>query len=416
MTLIRTGFLNGIAVSIKIATLLCLNKVLAIYVGPAGYAAIGQFQNAIQMINVLASGAVNTGITKYTAEYSDDARRLNLIWKTAGTLALVGSAFFSVLVIFFNRKLSYFFLDSYDYGSIFIWFAAFLVFFIFNNFLLAILNGKKDVRRYVLSSIVGSILSLIVTSVMAFWGGLYGALLALAIYQSLAFGATLFFVYKAEWFKVENFFGAIDRESLKNLSKYALMAITSAVCVPISHILIRNYLGKHLGWDAAGNWEAMWRLSAAYLMLITTTLSVYYLPRISEIKKSPELKREIAQGYKIVFPLTCVIGFLMYLLRDFIINTLFTSEFHGMKIIFGWQIFGDILKIGSWLIAYVIVGKAMTKVFLFSEIFFSFLFYFLVIVLIDLNGLVGVAQAYSLNILFYWAYVAWFVRNYLNEK
>lgn len=62
------------------------------------------------------------------------------------------------------------------------------------------------------------------------------------------------------------------------------MAVTSAVCVPVSHILVRNHLGETFGQEYAGYWEAMWRLSAAYLMLVTTTLSVYYLPMLSELK------------------------------------------------------------------------------------------------------------------------------------
>ena len=59
MTLVRTSLLNAIAVAIKMLTLLGINKILAVYVGPAGYAALGQFQNAVQMISTFASGAIN---------------------------------------------------------------------------------------------------------------------------------------------------------------------------------------------------------------------------------------------------------------------------------------------------------------------------------------------------------------------
>ena len=69
MNLIRTSLLNGVAVLIKMIALLGINKVLAVYVGPAGYAAVGQFQNAVQMITTCASGAINTGVPNYTAEY-----------------------------------------------------------------------------------------------------------------------------------------------------------------------------------------------------------------------------------------------------------------------------------------------------------------------------------------------------------
>ncbi|WPN48573.1 hypothetical protein [Pseudomonas sp. P8_241] len=91
MTLIKTSLLNGIAVVVKMLTLLGINKILAIYVGPTGYAAIGQFQNAVQMITTFASGAVNTGVVKYTAEYADDESAQHKVWQTAGAIALAGT-------------------------------------------------------------------------------------------------------------------------------------------------------------------------------------------------------------------------------------------------------------------------------------------------------------------------------------
>lgn len=145
MTLIKTSLLNGIAVIIKMLTLLGLNKILAVYVGPSGYAALGQFQNAIQMITTFASGALNTGVTKYTAEYHQDEARQHTLWRTAGSIALIGSLTTAVLVTIFNESLASWFLNDESLGSVFIWFAVTLVLFVFNTLLLAILNGK---RRY----------------------------------------------------------------------------------------------------------------------------------------------------------------------------------------------------------------------------------------------------------------------------
>ena len=91
MTLIKTSLLNAIAVVIKMLTILGINKILAVYVGPTGYAALGQFQNAVQMITTFGSGAINTGVTKYTAEYFEDEAAQRKVWQTGGTIALVGS-------------------------------------------------------------------------------------------------------------------------------------------------------------------------------------------------------------------------------------------------------------------------------------------------------------------------------------
>ena len=64
MNLLKTSALNSVAVLIKIATMFILNKILALDVGPAGYAAIGQFQNLIQMVTTFAGSAINTAVIK----------------------------------------------------------------------------------------------------------------------------------------------------------------------------------------------------------------------------------------------------------------------------------------------------------------------------------------------------------------
>jgi PST family polysaccharide transporter len=251
---------------------------------------------------------------------------------------------------------------------------------------------------------------------MAIQLGLYGALVALAIYQSLTFFVTLTLTYKASWFKLRYLLGGIDKQSAKNLAKFTAMALTSAACVPLSHILIRNHLGETLGWEAAGYWEAMWRLSAAYLMLVTTTLSVYYLPKLSELQDPADIKKEILQGYKIILPAAAACGLVIYLLRDFIIRVLFTAEFAEMEVLFGWQMVGDTLKIGSWVLAYLMLGKAMVKMFIASEIAFAAGFYGWSYLFTNMIGLEGVTLAHALNYAMYWIVMAYFIGKIVLKK
>ncbi|MDY0300713.1 MAG: O-antigen translocase [Trichlorobacter sp.] len=414
MTLIKTSLLNGIAVVIKMLTMLGLNKILAIYVGPAGYAAIGNFQNAAQMITTFASGAINTGVVKYTAEYHDDEEKQRQVWRTAGTIAVLGSVITGIGVAVFSKQIAQWFLQDESYNTVFIWFSVTLVFFIFNTLLLAILNGKKEIHRYIIANIAGSLFSLAVTSALAVQFGLHGALTALAIHPSFAFVITLYLCYKADWFKFSYLFGRLDKQVVLNLSKYTAMALTSAACVPVSHILIRTHLADTLGMDAAGYWEAMWRLSAAYLMLVTTTLSLYYLPKLSELKDPKEIKAEILQGYKIILPVAAACGLVIYLLRDFIIGVLFTSDFIPMRDLFAWQMMGDTLKIGSWILAYLMLGKAMMKLFIASEIVFAAGFYGWTYFLTGMYGLEGVTIAHAINYAIYWVVMGVFLRRYLN--
>lgn len=397
-------------------TLLGLNKILAVYVGPAGYAALGQFQNAIQIISTLASGAINTGVTKYTAEYHEDEVRQRAVWQTAGTIALVVSVLLSLFVFAFRGELALWFLKDLGFAPVFGWFAATLVLSVFNILFLAILNGKKDIHRYVIANIAGSVFALLVTSIMVARLGLIGALVGVSIYQSLAFFVTFALCVKTPWFRLKYFFGRTDKTVIRNLAKYTAMALTTAATLPLCHILIRNHLGQTLGWEAAGYWEAMSRLSSAYLMLISTTLSVYYLPRLSELKTSDEIRQEILTGYQVILPVALLFGLVVYSLRYLIIETLFVESFLPMESLFLYQLVGDFLKIASWLIAFVMVSKSMTMAYILTEISFASVFYLLMILFVGNYGFEGVSIAYALSYALYFLVVALLVAKNLMPK
>ena len=416
MNLLKTSVLNGVAVLIKTATMFLLNKILAVYVGPAGYAAIGQFQNFIQMITTFAGSAVNTAVVKYTAEYYADEKKQRTVWQTAGSIVSIFSFIFTFLVLIFHQQLSLWIFKTGEYGSILIWFAVFLIFFNLNALLLAILNGKKEILKLVFANIAGSLFSLIVTGLLAVKLGLYGALVALCIYQSLNFIVTLYLSYRSEWFSFSYFFGKIDSDVARKFLAFAAMALVSAICVPLSQMVIRSYLVHEYNATYAGYWEAMIRLSAAYLMLVTTTLSVYYLPRLSELSNIQEIKKEVYLGYKFIFPLALIGGILVYFLKDWIIPLLFSSAFLPMRELFLWQMIGDSLKIGSWILAYLMLGKAMTKLFISTEIIFVCVYIVLTYACTQIWGFKGVSIAHFVNYALYWSVMGYFVFTVLKDR
>ena len=240
--------------------------------------------------------------------------------------------------------------------------------------------------------------------------------MALAIHPSFSFFVTLYVCVKAGWFKLSYLFGHLDKNTVVKLARFIAMALTSAVCVPVSHILVRNHLGNTLGWEAAGYWEAMWRLSAAYLMFVTTGLSLYYLPRLSELIDPSEIRNEILQGYRIILPVAAACGLSIYLLRDLIIGLLFTREFEPMRDLFLWQLLGDTLKIGSWILAYLMLGQALIKMFILTEIVFAFGFYFLTYLLTPSFGLQGPVVAHATNYGLYWAVMYFMIDGFLRKK
>ncbi len=136
-------------------------------------------------------------------------------------------------------------------------------------------------------------------------------------------------------------------------------------------------------------------------MRVTTTLGVYYLPRLSELTELSDLRREIVQGCRIILPVAVVCALGIYTFRDFIITLLFSQDFAPMAQPFARQVVGDTLKIANWILSYLMLGKAMTGLFIVSEITFAALFVFLTTQFVAAFGLEGAAMAHAANYLVY---------------
>ena len=271
------------------------------------------------------------------------------------------------------------------------------------------MNGKKEILKLVLANIAGSLFALVITGVLAIKLQLYGALIALSIYQSIAFIVTLILCHRADWFEFSSLLGKIDLGITKKFASFILMALVSAICVPLSQMLIRAYLTQEFSLAYAGYWEAMIRLSTVYLLLVTTTLGVYYLPRLSELNAIDEIKKEVYLGYKFIFPLAVLGGICVFILRDWIINLLFSPSFAPMQDLFLWQMMGDALKIGSWILAYLMLSKAMTKLYICTEIIFTVSLIALTYICTQVFGFEGVSIAHLINYGLYWIVISLFI-------
>ena len=397
MNLIKTSMLSFIATAVRLLSGLIINKAIALYIGPTGLATIGQFQNFLQLTMVASQGAINAGVTKYTAEYGKESARLPVLFSTAFKISVSCSFFVCIMMLLFSNYLAQLIFKDLQYSYIFIILGFTIIFYTLNALLLSILNGLKEIPLFIGINISQSIYSLIFTTLLIFCLGLDGALIALVTNQSIIFLFLSWKMRKHTIIKLHNFRSKFNKEEAIKLSKYAGMAITSAISIPLSHIYIRNYIGESLGWDAAGYWQAVWYISSMYLMVVTTALTTYYLPKLSEIKDKIELRSELFNGFKVILPIVSVLALCIFLLKDIIVFLLFSNDFSPMRELFIWQLIGDVVKLASWLLGYILIAKAMYKIVIVTEVFFSVSFCAFTVFFVKAYGLEGVSMAYLAN-------------------
>ncbi|WP_370895455.1 O-antigen translocase [Chryseobacterium gossypii] len=414
--LLRVFSLTGISTLIKIITSYITVKVLATIVGPAGIALIGQLQNFTTVLTTLGAGGINNGVVKYVAEYKEDRSILSKILGNGFRITACLSLAIGFIIILLSGFLSKIILLDEQYSYIFILFGISLFFLSINNFFVSVLNGYQEFRKFVTVNIITSIIGLIFTISLVILLNISGALIAMVTYQSVIVFFTVFYIKKLEWFRRPYLWASWDKKIVKKYAYYSLMAIVSAIAVPLTQFVIRRFLIHEYSMTDAGYWESMNKISGLYLMLFTSTFSVYYLPKLSEIKDQLSLKSEIFKTYKIFTPVLLISLMAIFFLKDLVVSVLFTPNFAPIKKLFFWQLLGDFFKIMSWILAFVMVAKSMSKIYIFTEISFSVLQILLTYYFVDHYGLTGAVQAYFVNyFIYFWTMIILF-KNILFKK
>ncbi|HBB8896067.1 TPA: O65 family O-antigen flippase [Escherichia coli] len=401
MNLIRTSLLSVISTFFRLLSALVINKAIATFIGPTGLALIGQFQNFTQIALVLAQGGINNGVVKYNAELISENKDITILNSTAIRISLLSSLFIGFLMAIFSNYLSDYIFNSPNYSYVFIVFGITIFFFVINQLLLSILNGLKEIRLFIGINISQSIYSLIFTSLAILTYGLVGALIAMVTNQSIIFITVVWRLRKHPIISLRLFNANYDKKIANKLFKYSVMALTSILTVPLTNFILRNYIGNVIGWSQAGYWQAIWYISSMYLMVITTSLNIYYLPRLSEIKDKKEIKKELLNGYVLIIPFIVLLTLGIFFLKEYIVLILFNKDFYPMLELFKWQLVGDVIKISAWLLSYIMLAKAMTKEFIITEILFSMLFVIVSLIYINVFGLIGVTYGYATNYIIY---------------
>lgn len=391
-------------------------KVIAFFIGPSGIALIGQFSNFISIVLTFSNGAINNGVIKYTSEYKEDENKLKRLFSTSFKISFCCSVLVGIILIGFADYFALLIFNDTSNRMIIKVFGGTVLLYSLNTLLISILNGRGEIKKYTIVNTVGVVVGLILTIILVYLYKIQGALYALILGQSIVFFFTLLLIVRADWFEWGYFTSKFDIKFARKLGGYSLMALTSALTIPISQIVLRNLIINKLGVDSAGYWQAMMRISDGYLMLIITSLSTYYLPKLSGLKSDSELRKEIFTTFKIIMPIITIGCIVIYFLRFFIINLLYTAEFMAMERLFLFQLLGDILKIASWLICYVMVAKAMTKMFIYTEIFFNLTYIGLGYICISYFNLEGISLAFFFNYLLCLVVMLFYFRKLLYKK
>ncbi len=404
--LIKVTSLQTASVLTRIIAGLLTSKAIAVFIGAEGLALIGNLRNFVSSFQTIAILGFYNGVVKYVSDFKDNVAELS---KTLSTVFYVGFVS-TILVCFFcyfnAENINNIIFPSYsDYAYVIRVFAIILPFYALNMFSFSIMNGFSKYKILIIINIIGQILSVSIALLLIYQRELSGALISVVIAESLIFLITLVGIINRRslvpLIKVSN----ISFSFLKKMSSYSIIALFSTVIVPLVAIVIRSYIIEVEGYKDAGFWEAITRISKYYLMFVTSLMTLYILPRFSEINSAKEFKKEVFSFYKTIIPVLTLGLVLVYLLKPFIVALVYSSEFEPVEDLFLWQLLGDFVKVLSMVIAYQFLAKKMIWHYVLTEAFLVIMLYFTSIYFIKLYGVEGAVMGHFVSYVMYYAVI-----------
>lgn len=394
--------LNSFLVFLKLIFGVVISKLLAVFVGPAGLGVLGNFRVFIAFIENFTLLGIQNATVKYVAENKKEPQKVSeFIIKTFGFLVILCAITMLLLLIFKNQIENYILPNVINFKSVIYVFILCVPFFVFSVFLNAILNGLGWFKKTILVQLIASCIVFLFSAVTIYFFGIYGAFLSLILTPIVTFIIAFMFLQK---YLVTNFklsYTNYNFSLLKNFSEFILMALVSGVLGSLVLLLIRTHLVETVGLEKAGIYEGLQRVSANYMVFISSIVSLYFYPKFAATTTLIEINELVLKYLKTVIPFLLSGLLVLFFIKENVVYLLFNQEFIYMKKLFFWQEVGDLFKALSLIFGTILVAKKMTKIFIITEVISLLIMYWLSYYFINHLNTEGIVLAYAIT---YFAY------------
>jgi O-antigen/teichoic acid export membrane protein len=348
-------------------------KVLAVVVGPGG---VGLFSLLRQTYQTAVTVSVLNGqmaIVQGVASRDDGSRPAFLstvLWIISGMGIGV-----SLVLLVFAPQLSGWVLDRNDPQAIQAvrWLAPTVLLGAGQAYLVGLMNGYRAVGSVALVQLSG-FATLAVLALPAARLAKSGQILAfswlLAASAAVAFLVATVFSFKhghlaALWRTARLRFTSASAKVFVPMAGTFLITGFVGTAVPLC---VRALASREFGLHGAGILDVAWTLSMAYIGLLLSSFSTYYLPVLSGMVDPGARARMILQVLRLALLLMLPLVTAMIVLKPLVARLLYSSEFLPALPIIRWMLIGDFFKVASWVFSFTMIASMDLRTFLWTEV------------------------------------------------
>lgn len=367
-TILRSSAIMGAASVANILIGLLRMKVAAVLLGPAGIGLIGLLQNMMGVASTLAGLGIGTAGTRQIAEAAADAEamataRRALFWATLA-LALTGGTMF----LLFGGAFAALVAGNTDLAPGMGWLALGVALTVASASQGALLQGLRRIGDLARLKIGSAILSTVIG---------IGALLAWQEDGIAPFvvAAPLAAFLLGHWYAWRLGRPTVGPSSLsrlmgqwRTLARLGTAFMVGGLIASVGFLILRGVVQQRLGAEALGQFQAAWMISVTYLGFVLAAMGTDYYPRLTAAIGDQEAAARLVNEQTEVALLLAGPALLgMMALAPLVVWLLYTHEFAVAADILRWQILGDVLKLASWPLGFVLLASGASRTYMLTE-------------------------------------------------
>lgn len=393
---IKNSFQGTLSVGIRLASSFFLNKIVAIYFGPAGLAQLAHLQNLLTFFTIIPNDGINRALIKYLAGKPSDSTEFFRYLKIGFYFTLLVYLFVA-LVIILGRNYFLAYLPWNVPWLVGFLIAAFLI--VLQAFFNAVLLARQKHFLLVIGNVIaaiGVILYLVAAkSVVPLPVFLIGYLLTLGAMVIYTLPVSLRGIALPLLMRTP-----VLANSAKQIGTFILMSVSVLLFSKGLEYYIRSYLFEHYSVYDTGLWQGVVRISDSYTAIYTAVLAFAFYPKVAALMPDKAALKVFVRGALIiVIPVTFLGLAGVYILRDQIFTLLLSHRFLAAQSFIPYQLSGDFFKLLSWLLANILVAQANFRVIFIIEAisaaaYLGFFYYFT-----RQFGITGTSMAHCANYL-----------------
>ena len=369
--ILRSSSIIGGASVIGILVGLLRTKVAAVVLGPGGVGLIGLLQALMATAATVSALGFGTVGTRQIAEAvgEDDAAavtaaRRALFWGTLGLASLGAFVFWCLRDMLAVRVLG-----NAQHGTAVGWLAIGVGLTVASGSQGALLNGLRRIGDMARISVSSALLSTIIGVISLWLWGERGVIVFVLAGPLASFVLGHWYVSRLS--KIEGPHTPLPLliEQWKILAQLGAAFMLAGSIMALGQLAVRVLIQQELGVEALGQFQAAWMISMTHIGFVLGAMSADYYPRLTAVIKNPTAaNRLVNEQTEVALLLAGPVLIAMLGLAPWVIYLLYSREFTAAADVLRWQVLGDILKVASWPLGFVLLAAGAGRTFMLTEL------------------------------------------------